>query len=83
MTKSNMRIYKGRGYSDHEINLYIAVDMEDVYFLHIKTLHEEITLPDSVTWIGQSAFLDCGCLTALDLPSGLTTTSLNQRGLTP
>ena len=45
MTKSNMRIYKGRGYSDHEINLYIAVDMEDVYFLHIKTLHEEITLP--------------------------------------
>ena len=45
MTKSKMRIYKGSGYSDHEINLYIAVDMEDVYFLHIKTLHEEITLP--------------------------------------
>ena len=45
MTKSKMRIYKGRGYSDHEINLYIAVDMEDVAKLHIKTAHEDISLP--------------------------------------
>lgn len=45
MTKSKMRIYKGRGYSDHEVDLYMTVDMEDVAKLHIKTAHEEISLP--------------------------------------
>lgn len=43
-TKSKMRIYKGLGYSDHEIYLYMTVDMEDVAKLHIKTAHEEISL---------------------------------------
>lgn len=45
MKKSKLRIYKGRGYSDHEVDIYIAVDVNDIYFLHIKTIHEEITLP--------------------------------------
>lgn len=45
MKKSKMRIYKGRGYSDHELYLYMTVDMEDVAKLHIKTPHEEISLP--------------------------------------
>lgn len=44
MTKSKMRIYKGHSYSDHEIYLYMTVDMEDVAKLHIKTQHEEISL---------------------------------------
>lgn len=44
-TKSNMRIYKGRGYSDIEVYLYMTVNMEDVAKLHIKTAHEEISLP--------------------------------------
>lgn len=42
--KSKMRIYKGRRYSDHEIYLYMTVDMEDVAKLHIQTAHEEIRL---------------------------------------
>lgn len=44
-TKSKMRIYKGRGYSDHDIYLYMTVDMEDVAKLHIKMAHEDISLP--------------------------------------
>lgn len=45
MTKSKMRIYKGRGYSDHEVDLFMSIDEEDVAHLHIVTLHEDITLP--------------------------------------
>lgn len=44
MTKSKMRIYKGRGYSDHTVDLYLTVDMEDVAGLWIKTPHEDIRL---------------------------------------
>ena len=44
-TKSKMRIYKGRGYSDHVVNLYITVDMEGVATLHILTDHEDIWIP--------------------------------------
>ena len=44
MTKSKMRIYKGRGYSDHAVDLYMTVDMEDVAGLWIKTPHEDIRL---------------------------------------
>ena len=43
-TKSKMRIYKGRGYSDHAVDLYMTVDMEDVAGLWIKTPHEDIRL---------------------------------------
>ena len=46
ITKSKMRIYKDRGHSDHEIYLYMTVNMEDVAMLHIiKTAHEDISLP--------------------------------------
>jgi len=44
MTKSKMRIYTGRGYSDHAVDLYMTVDMEDVAGLWIKTPHEDIRL---------------------------------------
>ena len=44
-TKSNMRIYKGRGYSDHEVHLYITVDLEGDATLHILTDHEDIWIP--------------------------------------
>ncbi len=45
MTKSKMRAYNGRGYSDHEVNLFMTVDMEDVANLHINMSHEEFSLP--------------------------------------
>lgn len=44
MTKSKMRIYKGRGYSDHEVDLFMSIDEEDVAHLHIVTPHEGIRL---------------------------------------
>ena len=43
--KSNMRIYKGRGYSDHVVHLYITVDLEGVATLHILTDHEDMWIP--------------------------------------
>ena len=44
MTKSKMRIYKGCGYSDHEVDLFMSIDEEDVAHLHIVTSHEGIRL---------------------------------------
>lgn len=44
MTKSKMRIYKGRGYSDHEV--FLGLDYEGVaYYLCIATKHENIQVP--------------------------------------
>lgn len=46
MTKSKMRIYKrGRGYSDHMINLFITVDSDCKNYLHIETAHEDLRIP--------------------------------------
>lgn len=50
MTKSKMRIYGGRGYSDHAVDLFMTVDQEDVAYLHIdylfqKTWIEHIRIP--------------------------------------
>ncbi len=45
MTKSKMRAYNGRGYSDHEARLFMTVDLEDVAYLHINMSHEEFRLP--------------------------------------
>ena len=50
MTKSKMRIYGGRGYSDHSVDLFMTVDQEDVAYLHIdylfqKTWIEHIRIP--------------------------------------
>ena len=49
-TKSKMRIYGGRGYSDHATDLYMTVDMEDSAYLHMdylfqKTRIEHIRIP--------------------------------------
>lgn len=44
MTKSKMRIYKGCGYSDHEVDLFMSIDEEDAAHLHIVTPHEGIRL---------------------------------------
>lgn len=49
-TKSKMRIYGGRGYSDHVADLYMTVDMEDNAYLHAdylfqKTRTEHIRIP--------------------------------------
>lgn len=49
-TKSNMRIYGGRGYSDQMVDLYMTVDMEDNAYLHAdslfqKTRTEHIRIP--------------------------------------
>lgn len=45
-----MRIYGGRGYSDHSVDLFMTVDQEDVAYLHIdylfqKTRIEHIRIP--------------------------------------
>lgn len=50
MERSKMRIYGGRGYSEHNIDLYMTVDLEDVAYLHIdylfqKTRIEHIRIP--------------------------------------
>lgn len=50
MTKSKMRIYGGRGYSDHAVDLIMTVDQDDVAYLHIdylfqKTWTEHIRIP--------------------------------------
>lgn len=45
MTKSKMRIYKGRGYSNHEVDLFMNIDENDVAYLNIVTPHEVVTLP--------------------------------------
>lgn len=60
MTKSKMRIYKGRGYSDHAVDLYMTIDMEDVSALWIKTPHEDIRLPaDDVILTLYPRILEC------------------------
>lgn len=45
MTKSKMRIYKGRGYSDHAVNMYMEDETEEFASLLIETRHEYIRLP--------------------------------------
>lgn len=45
MTKSKMRAYTSREYSDHEVDLFMTVDLEDVARLHINMSHEEFSLP--------------------------------------
>lgn len=50
MTKSKMRIYGGRGYSEHNTDLYMTVDLEDAAYLHMdylfqKTRIEHIRIP--------------------------------------
>ena len=49
-TKSKMRIYGGRGYSDQMVDLYMTVDMEGNAYLHAdylfqKTWVEHIRIP--------------------------------------
>ena len=50
MTKSKMRIYGGRGYSDHATELRLIVDQDDVAYLRMeylfqKTRMEYISIP--------------------------------------
>lgn len=70
MTKSKMRIYKGRGYSDHEVDLYMTIEVEDVAELHIRTAHEDISVPacDMLTalWPLIEAAVDAGIEVALN-----------------
>ena len=50
MTKSKMRIYGGRGYSDHATELRLIFDQDDVAYLRMeylfqKTRMEYISIP--------------------------------------
>lgn len=41
MTKSKMRIYGGRGYSDHATELRMVVDQDDVAYLRMEYLFQK------------------------------------------
>lgn len=41
MTKSKMRIYGGRGYSDHATELRLIVDQDDVAYLRMEYLFQK------------------------------------------
>ena len=41
MTKSKMRIYGGRGYSDHTTELRLIVDQDDVAYLRMEYLFQK------------------------------------------
>lgn len=41
MTKSKMRIYGGRGYSDHATELRLIVDQDEVAYLRMEYLFQK------------------------------------------
>ena len=50
MTKSKMRVYGGNRYSDHEAELRMTIDQNDIAYLHVdylfkKTWVEHIRIP--------------------------------------